>query len=101
MGISIEFGFVSGHDFSRAIKGVERELGFTGCGKMPCTKGTASAVPYKNRIVEGFSPWGTLFVVPRAFSRLETAAKSRGRGFAVWDVAGGGAFTNPVWRVRT
>jgi hypothetical protein len=25
------------------------------------TKGTASAVPYKNRMDEGFSPWGTLF----------------------------------------
>jgi hypothetical protein len=44
---------------------------------MLCTKGTASAVPYENRMDEGFSPWGTLFVIPRALSRLETAAKSR------------------------
>jgi hypothetical protein len=44
---------------------------------MRCTYGTASAVPYANRIDEGFSPWGTLFVIPRALNRLETAAKSR------------------------
>ena len=55
----------------------DKDLGFTGCGKMLCTKGTASAVPYKNRMDVGFSSWGTLFLPFLALSRLETAAKSR------------------------
>jgi hypothetical protein len=35
---------------------------------MLCTYGTASAVPYKNRMDEGFSPWVRFFVIPRAQS---------------------------------
>jgi hypothetical protein len=44
-----------------AVEAHNKDPGFTSCGEMLCTKGTASAVPYKNRIDEGFSPWGTPF----------------------------------------
>jgi hypothetical protein len=33
----LSFGFVSGHDFSRAVK-KERELGFSPCNGTSCTK---------------------------------------------------------------
>jgi hypothetical protein len=40
VGISTEFGFVSGHDFRRAIN-VERELGLQAAEKLNSLKGAA------------------------------------------------------------
>jgi hypothetical protein len=33
----LRFGFVSGHDFSRAVN-IEKELGFSPCQDVSCTK---------------------------------------------------------------
>jgi hypothetical protein len=50
---------------------------FSGHRARALYQGTASAVPYKNRIDEGFSPWGTLVCHSSRVQSVGNGSKSR------------------------
>jgi hypothetical protein len=66
--LSPSFGFVSGHDFSRAVK-AKKEWGFTGCGKTLFFEGYGLQPVHKQlKTGTALAAEGRIFVLLPTFS---------------------------------